>query len=201
MAILAITLVACGPSKEEIAKNEAKQEATKAALVIANGTISGDSAEAQRSHIYDVLRAVDLVLADVPLEASTLDYQVREAHGRDAAYTFRTFWSTKAAPEQAQELKAKFILQAKQAGKTFEDFRTSSQEMSQVIARNSVEIMQANGGKPTVAMLRAAGMTVPTIVKTRTIIKRVPAKPIHRVAHRAPVKKHRTKLAERRSGG
>jgi len=187
IALLVVT-AACAKSPVD----QAKEEATKLSVPLVNGHLSGPDALANVRQIRTMLSQVNLVPSNIGVDDATLDRLYMEAYGRDAADTLRKFNDTHAAPNEAEDLANKFLDQVKMSNKTIGNYGMSIEKVSQIVARNTVELIRKDHGQPSVAQLRAAGMKVP-VIKPRTVRARTAAK---------PKKKSGTKpLARERIGG
>ncbi|MEK9157732.1 MAG: hypothetical protein AAB638_00935 [Patescibacteria group bacterium] len=178
LSVLVASVVACGgPSKAEIAKQSARDEAIKKFSSLRNDSPSGAQAEELSVQILSQLASVDLTLDVIGTNGDELTKFIQEGWARDARVTLRSLRDMKALPEQAKTMKLQFVDESRRSEKVLANFGTSEAELNNIVNRNALEFIQRNGGRPTPAQYQAAGLPVPTITKTRTIVKRVPAKP------------------------
>ncbi|MSU45240.1 MAG: hypothetical protein EXS47_01265 [Candidatus Zambryskibacteria bacterium] len=162
--------VACGRSDAQVEK-----EVKDVAIAMSSATISGPEAEMKRQQIFKVLRVEEMSLGQVHLEQADMDNHVRLAYERDARKSLVNLRNQKASPEQAKMIYDQFTSELRNAQKSFGDLGTTELAARQNLSRNALEFIQSTGGKPTVAQYQAAGLTVPTIVKTRTVYRRIQA--------------------------
>lgn len=181
IALMALALVACGPSKEDFVRQEVKDMV----LAMASANISGPEADEKYKDIDKMLLEADMSYGNASLTRSTLEYHVRLAYERDAIKSLRVLHDKKAEPEVAKTIADQFLEERKRSGKTFAEFNVSPTEITRIISRNALEFIKSTGGNPTSADYKAAGLPVPTI--TRTVIRRVPATSSRtQTARRAP---------------
>lgn len=182
--VLAVAMmVACGPSKIEVAEQKAIEQFSS----LRNDPLTGLQAEKVVGEMENVLFGAKLTLSDIGTNEAELNRLVDAGWTRDAKATLIVLRDMKATPEQAKDVKLQFIEEQRRSQKVLSNFGTSEAELNRIVSRNALEFIQRNGGKPTPADYKAAGLPVPTITKTRTVIKRVPAKPT-KVATRTPRK-------------
>jgi hypothetical protein len=182
------SVVACGgPSKAEVAKQEAVNKAIKQFSSLRNDSLSGLKAQQVVADIRATLDEAKLSFGDIGTNETELLRLIYAGWASDAQHTLASLRDIKALPEQAKDMKLQFIEEQRRSERVLSGFGTSEAELNNIVNRNALEFIQRNGGKPTPAQYRAAGLPVPTITKTRTIIKHLPAKPT-KIAARTPRK-------------
>lgn len=173
--------------RTEEAKQAVRTAVKDAALEMASSTISGLEAEQKYTGIDKMLLQNSLTYGNVGLEHSTLEYHVQLAYERDARMTLQQLRDRKAEPDGAKADSDKFLRERERSKRTFAEFSTSTTELTRIISRNALEFIVKNGGRPTPVDYRSAGLPVPTIVRTRTVVRRVPT-PAPQSARRAPAR-------------
>lgn len=196
VVLVTLVLVACGPSKDELAKQEAarveaaKTEAQEMFTLLRSDEVTGHTAMQTANKLAMTLRDAGLGLDAVGTSEHEIEKYVAAAYTRDTSKALNDLRNTHSNAAQARDLKAAVLESARWAGKSLGDFRTSEALLNQSIQRNLLEEAQAQGGPLTPAMYKAAGIPVPRVV----IVKRVP----QLVRKVAPARKPNTIRAARR---
>ena len=184
-AILGLAIAAgCGTSASDLAKKDAMTMAYN----IANTKMTGDQSKEQLIAIETILAKNKLNFTDISRSRGEIADKVRLNYANDAKERTNQLRATHAKPEEAKAMKTEIDRYLKAAGKSSGEIGTSDAELSRLVARNGLEFAQRNaGGTISPSTYIAAGLPVPTITRTRTVIQRVPVRPA--VAKKAPAKK------------
>ncbi len=194
-ALLVLAIVAgCGTSASDLAKKDAQSMAYQ----LANTKMSGDQALDQLHAIENILTKNKLGFTDIGRSRSELSDKVTAAYMNDAKRTVNELRGTHADLSRAKALKSEIQRCLKLASNSYGSVGTSDDEIARIIGRNSLEEADRSGAKVTPAMMIAAGMKVPIITRTRTVIQRVPARPAVTRKPLAPAKKPVTRASRRR---
>ncbi len=183
--LLAVILtVGCGTSAVE--KN--KQTAQSMAYQLMNTKMTGDQSLDQLHAIENILKESKLGFIAIGRSRTELSDKVAANYISDAKSTVNELRGTHADVSRAKVLKGEVQRCLKLANNSYGAAGTSDQEIAQIIGRNGLEEAQRSGAKVTPAMMTAAGMKVPIITRTRTVIQRVPVRP---AAGKKPVSRAR----------
>jgi hypothetical protein len=179
--LVAMVAVGCGASASEIAKKDAQNLAYQ----LGNEKMSGDRANDKLMDIVKIVKDNKLAYTDIGRSYGELVDKVKFDYISDAKDRVNELRGTHADPPEAQRLKMEIGRLLKHAGASPGQANTSDAEINQLVARNGLEFAQRSGAKITPAMYAAAGLRPNVVTRTRTIVKRVPAK--------APAKKPTTR--------